>query len=82
METIANIISYMPAYVKRSVSDITSGVLQVGEKKVASIRLTLDRVLTREECEYLAQIKSVIKVSTCQYRYAPEIKHSVIYIKN
>lgn len=44
------------------------------------IRYVLDKYLTDEETKALQQSYKNIVVSDCYYRYAPEIKHSVIII--
>jgi hypothetical protein len=41
----------------------------------------LENELTEPEKAKLQKYKRVLKVGTAQYRYAPEIKHSVIYVK-
>ena len=42
-------------------------------------RYTLEKPLTDSQLEYLSQFKNVI-LSTCNYRYAPEIEHQVVII--
>ena len=42
-------------------------------------RYTLEKSLTESQSTYLSQFKNVI-LSTCSYRYAPEIKHQVLII--
>lgn len=42
-------------------------------------RYTLEKPLNESQSTYLSQFKNVI-LSTCSYRYAPEIKHQVLII--
>ena len=37
--------------------------------------------LTDTQKDYINSLKSVIKIGVCTYRYAPEIRYNVIYIK-
>ena len=42
-------------------------------------RYTLEKPLTDSQVEHLSQFKNVI-LSTCNYRYAPELEHQVVII--
>ena len=42
-------------------------------------RYTLDKPLNNSQLEHLSKFKNVI-LSTCNYRYAPEIKYQVLII--
>lgn len=61
-----NYIDYMPVYSTKT-----------GKK---GIRYTLEKYLSADETKALQQSYKNIVISDCYYRYAPEIKHSVIII--
>lgn len=42
-------------------------------------RYILDKELTTEQINYLSQFQNVI-LSTCYYKYAPEIKHKTVLL--
>ena len=42
-------------------------------------RYTLEKPLNDSQLEHLSKFKNVI-LSTCNYRYAPEVKHQVLII--
>lgn len=60
--------------------DINQGVLRL-DKAYDVIAVLCDRLLPDTDIARLKACKKVVHVGTAQYRHAPEIVHSVVYIK-
>ena len=75
--SIDSIFHRLPESVKRDVIDFTDCHLKDGRD---ALRITLDRILTEAEKARMKS-KHIVGVDClCQYRYAPEIRHSYFYL--
>ena len=61
--------------------DINQGVLRLNNKPYDVIAVLCDALLPDTDIITLKKCRKVVHVGTAQYRYAPEIVHSVVYIK-
>ena len=48
--------------------------------KYTATRITCDTSYKPDFCDHIRKNKNVFAVSECYYKYAPEIKHTVIYV--
>lgn len=66
-------------------TDITKNIIDFADCVRASdnkscIRCTLDTLLNDAEVTALKKHRFIAYVGTCNYRYAPEIKHTYFYV--
>lgn len=74
---ITKLISYLPDNLKTSIIDFRD-VSSNGKKY---IKVYFEKPFTDEQITELAKNKHFAAVGNVKYKYAPEIKHGVIYVK-
>ena len=79
---ITTLIEVLPDSVKADVEYFTEGQITHNGKRVSVLRVTLDRLLTDDEKTEMAHCRKIFGITgICEYRYAPEIRHSYFYVK-
>lgn len=61
--------------------DINNGTLTLNGVRHSVIAVLCDCLLSDADIDKLKKCRAVVHVGTANYRYAPEIVHSVVYIK-
>ena len=73
LEKLENKINYRLDVIDYSIGSVTDNNIRKD-----CIRYTLDNLLSQDIIQKLEKIKR-LKISNCHYKYAPEIRKTVIY---